>query len=83
MSDRVYNAVVRKQTKKDHEPIKVANVEANATPGWLIAKPRAPHRVKPMAPMRFQKPTCQPRTVRLGIYYSFSSSAGGFLRTLT
>lgn len=34
----------------------------------LLAKPRAPHRVKPMAPIRFQKPMCQPRVVSAGVY---------------
>lgn len=48
--------------------MKVDHVRATSQASELLAKPRAPHRVKPMAPMRFQKPRCHPRVVSEGVY---------------
>lgn len=57
-------------TRKAQDPIKVESVRAYSMEELLeAAKPRAPHRVKPMAPTRFQKPTCQPRRVGAGRYH--------------
>lgn len=48
--------------------MKVDHVRATSQASLLLAKPKAPHKVKPIAPIRFQKPMCQPRVVSEGVY---------------
>lgn len=56
-------------TRKAQDPMKVAHVSAVAQASLLEAKPSAPQRVKPSAPMKFQKPMCHPSTLRAGTYH--------------
>lgn len=58
-----------KHTKNAHEPMKVDKSEAYAAASSRLAKPSAPHTVKPSAPIRFQNPMCQPRTLGAGVYH--------------
>lgn len=57
-----------KRTRKAHEPMKVDHSEAASQAGEdPLAKPSAPQRVKPSAPMRFQSPMCQPSVLGEGV----------------
>lgn len=51
--------------------MKVDHSEAISQADLLEANPSAPHSVNPMAPIRFQKPMCQPSTVGAGVYQLF------------
>lgn len=62
-------------TKNAHDPMKVARVDAYSIPGALMANPSAPQRVKPIAPIRFQKPICHPRVFNAGLYHFFCVSS--------
>lgn len=58
-----------KRTRKAHEPMKVDHSEAASQAGEEpLAKPSAPQRVKPMAPMRFHSPMCHPSVAGEGVY---------------
>lgn len=59
---------VGRLTRKAHEPIKVDHVRPYSQSSLLLANPKAPHKVKPTAPRRFQKPMCQPSVVSAGVY---------------
>lgn len=57
-----------KRTRKAHEPMKVDHSEAASQAGEEpLAKPRAPQRVNPSAPMRFQSPMCHPSVLGEGV----------------
>lgn len=45
------------------------HVSAVSYTSLLEAKPKAPQSVNPIAPMRFHKPICQPRTLGAGMYH--------------
>lgn len=56
------------RTRKAHDPMKVDHSEAvSQALDEPLAKPSAPQRVKPSAPMRFQSPMCQPRVLGEGV----------------
>jgi hypothetical protein len=58
-----------KPTKKAHEPTNVDSLEAYLRAGELCEpKPTAAERVKPMPPIKFQNPTCQPIVLGAGLY---------------
>lgn len=64
-------------TKKAHDPTNVDNPEAysradeNSDP-----KPTAGQSVKPMPPIKFQNPTCQPSVLGAGLYLPVSVTFG-------
>lgn len=60
----------RKLTKKAQDPTNVDNVNAYSTgPPSSTANPNPPHSVNPIAPTRFQNPTCHPNSDGAGIYH--------------
>lgn len=60
----------RKLTKKAQDPTNVANVNAYSTgPPSSTANPNAPQSVNPIAPTRFQNPTCHPNSDGAGMYH--------------
>lgn len=62
-------------TKKAHDPIKVDKVEAYWIASLVPPNPTAPHAVKPRAPIKFQKPMCQPSTFGAGSHHFFCVSS--------
>jgi hypothetical protein len=60
---------VQDRTKKAHDPIKVDSPEPYASAAELCEpNPRAGQTVKPMPPIRFQKPMCHPSILGAGLY---------------
>lgn len=60
---------MNERTKKAHDPMKVDHSEAvSHASEEPLAKPSAPQRVNPRAPMRFQSPMCQPSVFGAGVY---------------
>lgn len=56
------------RTRKAHDPMKVDHSEASSQAcDEPLAKPSAPQRVKPSAPIRFQSPMCHPRVLGAGV----------------
>lgn len=65
----IYMENVNERTRKAQEPMKVDHSEAvSQACDEPLAKPSAPQRVKPRAPMRFQRPMCQPSVLGAGVY---------------
>ena len=62
---------VEGRTRKAHDPMKVDHSEAvSQALEEPLAKPSAPQRVKPTAPIRFQRPMCQPSVLGEGVCQS-------------
>lgn len=59
---------MNERTRKAHDPMKVDHSEAvSQACEEPLAKPSAPQRVNPSAPMRFQSPMCHPRVLGDGV----------------
>lgn len=59
---------VNERTRKAQDPMKVDHSEAvSHACEEPLAKPSAPQRVNPSAPMRFQRPMCQPSVFGEGV----------------
>jgi hypothetical protein len=62
-------------TKKAQPPTNVLKVRAYSIPSFSPPNPSAPHNVNPIAPMKFQNPTCQPSSLGAGSHHFSCTSS--------